>query len=146
MRLKTLLLSVVQQEAESKKSLSLWAAVSHKSKLYKLPGIPLAILAVTFNEAVRTLQTGRETTKYRLPNHLDVEMRFSIPGRSEDKFSGFLLEDPWSLPHHDAFFVITSHPKEHFGQHANEPDQWDATRYNVHFTPHYKSFTTKSAL
>ena len=91
---------------ESKAALELGKKGNHRCKLFCVDDFP--VIAVHFG-SVRQLGSTAYQAKHRLPRELFAKMKLN--GK---EFESYLMSEAVDLPHHQAFFVITSHPLSWF--------------------------------
>ncbi|KAI7371119.1 hypothetical protein KC354_g790 [Hortaea werneckii] len=146
-------------ERERNESLGLWASPKkpHQATLYAVDELP--ILGIDFGD-FKPLQ---QADKFTLPDRLYADISFSLPNGYSKKYAAFHYPNALGLPRHDAYFVITSVDRSHFGRlcHdlkaessarqaenpvAERPPTAERPRFKVTVEPHYNSFTSNGQL
>ena len=148
-------------ERERNESLGLWASPSpkspHQATLYAVDELP--ILGIDFGK-FKSLQGA---DKFTLPDRLYADISFSLPRGYSTKYAAFHYPNALGLPRHDAYFVITSVDRSHFGKFchdlkaesaackagnpvAERPTAAERPRFEVTVQPHYNSFTSNGQL
>ncbi|KAI7466273.1 hypothetical protein KC351_g14569 [Hortaea werneckii] len=146
-------------ERERNESFRLWSSPesAHQATLYAVDELP--ILGIKFGD-FKSLQ---QADKFTLPDRLYADVFFSLPDGYSKKYAAFHYPNALGLPRHDAYFVITSVDRSHFGKLCYDLKAESAARkagasitrrpttakrlwFKVQVQPHYNSFTSKGQL
>ncbi|KAI6886303.1 hypothetical protein KC360_g2948 [Hortaea werneckii] len=148
-------------ERERNESLRLWARASskspHQATLYAVDELP--ILGINFGN----FYSLQQADKFTLPDRLYADISFSLPNGYSKKYAAFHYPNALGLPRHDAYFVITSVDRSHFGKFchdlkaessvrkaenpvAERPTTAERPQFKVTVEPHYNSFTSNGQL
>lgn len=130
----------VSSQWENETVLQLFAMGRHQVALYGLKGIP--VIAMNYGEFPKNAIV--EATNMRLPNELEIKLKFNIPGVITAHYTAVRDVCLQGLPDADTYFVITSHKLDWFkGKHPS-PSTKPRYRDTYSIVPHPDSFLLKS--